>query len=230
MAKERVCKILTPGSMAFEPACELQRRLVERVREDRSLAFLILLEHEPVITIGRRGSERNILTPAAVLQREGVHVAEVDRGGDVTYHGPGQIVGYPIFALDDERRDVHKYLRALEALLIRTMARFGIHAARKNGYTGVWVGPEKLASIGVGFRQWICFHGFALNVDPNLAHFDLIHPCGLRGVRMTSMSRLLGRPVEVAEVHPHLVDEFAREFGFERMEPMSEDGPTAPAD
>ena len=218
MLDPRVCTLVTPGLVPYPLAYALQRRLIDQVKADRALSFLILLEHPPVLTIGRRGSDKNIIAPRSVLDREGVEVVEIDRGGDVTYHGPGQIVGYPIMALDGERRDVHKYLRSLEALLIRTVAHFGVRGEQRKGFTGVWVGHEKLASIGVGFTNWICFHGFALNVDPNLKHFDLIHPCGLKGVQMTSIARLLGRSVSVEEVNERLVPEFAAEFGFDKIE------------
>jgi len=217
MSNPRTCTVLQPGLMAYPAACALQQALVSTVRRDRDRAFLLLLEHPPVLTIGRRGSERNIVVPRSVLKREGIDVVETDRGGDITYHGPGQLVGYPIVALQGRGRDVHKYLRSLEALLIRTAAHFGIEAGRKQGFTGVWVGPRKLASIGVAFRAWTSFHGFALNVNPNMKHFALIHPCGLVGVQMTSLSQRAGRPVCVNDVMPILTAEFAAEFGFDRV-------------
>jgi lipoate-protein ligase B len=218
MDNPRKCTVLQPGRLAYGPAYQLQRQLIEIVRKDRARAFLILVEHAPVLTIGRRGTDRSIRVPRATLKREGIEVFEVDRGGDVTYHGPGQIVGYPILALDGKRRDVHQYLRSLEALLIRTVARLGVRAERRKGFTGVWVGQRKLASIGVGFTSWICFHGFALNVDPNMRHFELIHPCGLPGVQMTSLAELTGRRVSLAEVNERLLPEFAAEFEFDQID------------
>ena len=153
------------------------------------------------------------------LASEGVEVHESGRGGDVTYHGPGQLVGYPIIRLDLHGRDVHRYLRDLEEVLIRVLARFGIEGTRAEGMTGVWVGAEKVAAIGVAISRWVTWHGVAINVDTNLDRFDLIVPCGIRGRRVTSLGRLLGRQITVAEVKPHLVECMVDVFGFDGARP-----------
>jgi len=208
--------VLDVGRAAYEPTLRLQERLVEDVlagAEER--AYLVLVEHEPpVITLGRGSREAHVLVSRERLAREGVEVHEAGRGGDVTYHGPGQLVGYPILRLDLHGRDVRRYLRDLEEVLIRVLARFGLAGRRAEGLTGVWAGEEKVAAIGVAVRRWVTFHGFALNVSTNLSHFDLIVPCGLRGRGVTSLSRLLGRAVAVDEVKPAVVECLTDGFGL----------------
>ena len=217
--------IVQAGLMNYDAAYALQKRLVERVKAaPDSRAYLILVEHPPVLTIGRSGDESDFLVDHDRLAREGISVREIDRGGRTTYHGPGQLVGYPILALRENRRDVHAYLRMLEATLIAALGRWGINPARREGLTGVWAGRDKIASIGVGFTRWVSFHGFALNVEPDLSHFGLIHPCGLQDVAVTSMAKLLGRHVALDEVKPAIVEEFCREFGFDRaVEPSADE-------
>ena len=208
--------VVQAGRMEYDRAYALQKRLVERVKAAPGVeAYLIIVEHPPVLTIGRSGDETDFLVDRDRLAREGITVREIDRGGRTTYHGPGQLVGYPIIALQDGNRDVHAFLRTLEAVLISALSGFGIEAERREGLTGVWVGPSKIAAIGVGFTRWVSFHGFALNVDPDLAHFGLIHPCGLQGIGITSMAKLLGRPVNLAEVSPTVVEGFRSRFGFD---------------
>jgi len=178
-------------------------------------AYLILVEHDPpVITVGRGTRGDNIRASQERLAHEGVEVCETARGGDVTYHGLGQIVGYPILRLDLHGRDVHRYMRDLEKVLIRTLARFGVTGGRAAGQTGVWVASEKIAAIGVAVRRWVTWHGFALNVSTNLSHFGLIVPCGITDKGVTSLAQLLGRPVGVAEVKPVIVECMAEVFGF----------------
>ena len=150
-----------------------------------------------------------------------MRVIETNRGGDVTYHGPGQIVGYPILPLAFHGKDVHRYLRRLEAFLIATLWEYGIKAERKEGFTGVWTPTGKIASIGVAISHWISWHGFALNVAPNLEHFKLIHPCGLVGVKITSMEKILGRAPDRREVESRLIAHFRAEFGFEEGRTIS---------
>jgi len=210
--------ILRWPTLAYDEALAFQRRLVaDYAGRPRDEGTLILLEHPPVITIGRSGSRRNILARDAELARAGVAVRETNRGGDVTYHGPGQVVGYPILPLAFHGRDVHAYLRRLERVLILALADFGIRAFRRDGLTGVWTEAGKIASIGVAIARWVAYHGFALNVAPNLAHFDLIHPCGLEGVRMTSMEKLLGSAPPREAVEQRLVRHFAAEFHFHEV-------------
>jgi len=211
---ELIC--LDIGRAAYEPTVCLQRRLLEEVKaapEER--AYLVLVEHDPpVITLGRGSRAAHVTASRDRLAREGVEVHESSRGGDVTYHGPGQIVGYPILRLDLHGRDVHRYLRDLEDVVIRCLARFGVTGVRSPGQTGVWVAGEKVAAVGVAVSRWVTWHGFALNVSPNLSHFGLIVPCGIRDKGVTSLARLLGRPVTVAEVKRGVVESMCDVFGF----------------
>jgi len=202
---------------AYKPTLDLQLRLHEEVRSsDRELAYLLLIEHDrPVITLGRSAKAEHIITSRKILKAEGIGVYHADRGGDVTYHGPGQLVGYPIIRLDLHGRSIHGYMRNLEEVIIRVLARFDIIAERVPGLTGVWIGEEKIAAIGVAVRRWITYHGFALNVLPNLSHFDLIVPCGISDKRVTSMERLLDRPVSIEEVKPVLIQCMIDVFGFD---------------
>lgn len=189
------------GRMAYNRAWALQRAVVRARQEERIPDVVLLTEHPPVITVGRAGRTSNILVSREMLAARGVDVYEVERGGDVTYHGPGQLVGYPIINLRALDEDVVRYVRLLEAALISTVGAWGIAAGRLRGYPGAWVGGAKIAAIGVAVKRKVTMHGFALNVDPELAHFDLINPCGL-GRPVTSMSRLLGRPVSLKEMSP----------------------------
>lgn len=171
------------GCLPYGEALELQRRLALDRIAGRIPDRLLLLEHPPVVTLGRTSQA------AHVIQSDGVEVFEVERGGDVTYHGPGQLVGYPILDLTGYRRDLHWYLRTLEAALIQALATLGILGDRRTGFTGVWTNGRKIASIGVHVKQWVTWHGFALNVSTNLQAFDRIVPCGIPGVEMTSVER-----------------------------------------
>jgi lipoyl(octanoyl) transferase len=175
---------------------------------------LLLVEHPHVLTLGVRGGRgrAHILATPDALASRGVEVHETGRGGDVTYHGPGQIVGYPIIDLNPDRRDVHRYVRDLETVLIRTAADYGIVAGRVEGLTGVWVGNEKLAAIGVRIARWITSHGFAFNVTTDLDYFNLIVPCGIADRGVTSLVRLLGRPVDPAEVQNRIIEHFCNVF------------------
>jgi lipoyl(octanoyl) transferase len=166
---------------------------------------LLLVEHPPVITLGRRGDARHVLVPIAPVLR-------VSRGGDVTYHGPGQLVGYPILDLDRRGRDVDRYLRMLEEVLIAVAGRFGLVARRQRGWTGVWLGRDKLAAIGVGIRRWVTMHGFALNVADLRAEFAAIVPCGLAGIGVTSLEQALGHRPAMLDVENRVIEEFQRVF------------------
>jgi lipoyl(octanoyl) transferase len=181
--------------MAYREALLLQRDLARR-RIEKALPqdLLLLVEHPPVITLGRGTHPGNVVAPREFLNARGVELCEVERGGDVTFHGPGQLVGYPIYDLSEHRQDVHWFLRALEEALIGALAHCGIVGERRAGYTGVWTGrgTRKIASIGVHVKQWVTWHGFALNVATDLSYFDLIVACGIPGVIMTSMQRELG--------------------------------------
>jgi lipoate-protein ligase B len=198
------------GRIAYGECLEIQRRLVPLRGAGRVPDLLLLCEHPPVVTIGRSGGREHVGEAVAC---HGVPVVEVERGGDVTYHGPGQLVGYPILALRGEERDLHGLLRALEEVVIRTVADFGIGAERQAGLTGVWAGKNKLCAIGVAVRRWVTLHGFALNVNVDLQPFGWIVPCGLHGHGVTSMERLLGAPQDLAAVRAAVTHHFRAVFG-----------------
>lgn len=189
------------GTVGYREAFQLQEGLVADVsREERRERFL-LVEHPPVYTIGRGGDEENVLDPS-------IEVVRINRGGDITFHGPGQLVGYPIVRLGKRGKDLRRYLRFLEEVLIRAVADFGVSSFREPGKTGVWTDFGKLASIGVAVRRWVTMHGFALNVNNDLTWFDRIHPCGIRGCSMTSLKELCGHEVPMAEVKARVAVRF----------------------
>ena len=202
------------GLVPYADALALQRQLVEERRHGRIGDVLLLVEHPHVLTLGVRGDggRSHILAAPDVLASRGVDVHEAGRGGDITYHGPGQIVGYPIIDLKPDRCDVHRYVRDLEEVLIRVAADYGLTGERVSGLTGVWVGGEKVAAIGVRIARWITSHGFALNVTANLDYFNLIVPCGIADRGVTSLSQLLGRPVDRREVEDRVVQRFTEVF------------------
>jgi lipoyl(octanoyl) transferase len=202
------------GVVPYADGLDLQRELVERRKAAEIPDQLLLLEHPPVITLGvkTRNDRSHVVATPQTLEDEGVEVFESGRGGDVTYHGPGQLVGYPILDLRPDRCDVHRYVRDLEEVLIRTAATFGIVAGRMPGLTGAWVGDEKLAAIGVRIARWITSHGFALNVSTNLSHFGLIVPCGISDKGVTSLEKLLRRPLPMADVEAAVLEGFCAVF------------------
>ncbi len=203
------------GRVPYGEGLELQQRLVAE-RQARGVGDqLLLLEHEPVFTLGRNARRENVLFPAEELRRRGFEVFETGRGGDVTYHGPGQLVGYPILELPPGRRDVHRYVRDLEEVMIRVCADYGVDAWRVAGLTGTWVGSDKIGAIGVRIARWVTSHGFAFNVATDLSAFELIVPCGIRGRGVTSLERLLGRPVAMEEVTDRLTRRFCEVFDCE---------------
>lgn len=182
----------TLGTMPYAEALELQRSVAAaRISGDIPEDVLLLMEHPPVVTLGRSSKDAHLTASPELLQLRGVELFEVERGGDVTFHGPGQLVGYPIIDLKRHKQDLHWYLRTVEQALIDTLEALGIAAGRNTGYTGVWTGGKKIASIGVHARDWVTWHGFALNVTTDLAYFDLIVPCGIQDVTMTSIAREL---------------------------------------
>ncbi|NWG13148.1 MAG: lipoyl(octanoyl) transferase LipB [Acidobacteria bacterium] len=201
------------GRIDYESALDLQLRLCEAKKRGMEPDVLLLLEHPPVITLGRNGNWHNLVVPDEVLQARGVARFETDRGGDITFHGPGQLVGYPILRLEPGERDVHLYMRRLEECLIRMLAAYGIRAYRDPRYTGVWTGDGKIAAMGVHLSRWVTRHGFALNVNTDLSYYDLIIPCGIAGKGVTSMCRVLARPIELGDVAVRAALEFAVLFG-----------------
>ncbi|HKP86360.1 MAG TPA: lipoyl(octanoyl) transferase LipB [Blastocatellia bacterium] len=204
-----VCEARWLGLINYSDGLRLQERAVERLRAGEGAEQLLLLEHPHVFTLGRGADGRNILATREQLESHSIEVHETGRGGDVTYHGPGQLVGYPIINLKPDRCDVHRYVRDIEEVLIRTVADFGVKGGRISGLTGVWVGDEKIAAIGVRIARWVTSHGFALNVNTDLKYFQMIVPCGITDKGVTSLSRLLDRQADMKEV----ARSFARRFG-----------------
>ena len=207
-----VCRAFRLGLIDYEAALQLQNQLAEARMEERTGDVLLLLQHPPVITMGKSGKVHNVLDPQAI-QRKSMKVIYTDRGGDVTYHGPGQLVIYPILNLRLHGLSVPGYVWKLEETTIRLLARYGIEAARVEKMRGVWVGKEKIAALGVHLSRWVSKHGLALNVNTNLDPFDLINPCGT-GRRATSMAGILGRELSMEEVESGMIQSFAEVFGM----------------
>jgi len=215
-SSSKECWLIDLGRIAYAPACELQRRAVEARKAGAIPDILFLCEHPHVITLGRNGKPENLRANERVLQQMNVEFHPTDRGGDITYHGPGQIVGYPILDLAAHRRDVRWYVQQLEEITIRATRDFGIEASRIEGLHGIWVdtpsGSEKLAALGVHLSRWVTSHGFAYNVSTDLRYFDLIVPCGITDKRATSLERALGRSVDNHEVATALARHFGNVF------------------
>jgi lipoyl(octanoyl) transferase len=212
------CAVVDLGLIAYAEAWELQKRVVAARKTGTIEDVLLFCEHPHVITQGRSGKSSNLLASENVLRQKGVEYFATSRGGDITYHGPGQIVGYPILNLGAIKRDVVWYVRTLEEAMIRATAEFGIAAARETGKTGIWVGDraaEKLGAIGVHISRWVTSHGFAYNVATDLRYFDLIVPCGLAQRKATSLEKLLGRCVGLSEVKPRLAAHLGEVFGLQ---------------
>jgi len=222
--------IIGVGRMPYEEALAVQRRLAA-ARIDRSLDHdvLLLVEHPPVITLGRASKDEHLVASREALAARGIALHEIERGGDVTFHGPGQLVGYPIFDLTGHREDLHWFLRQIEQALIQALAAFGIVSARSEGLAGVWTGGRKIASIGIHVKQWVTWHGFALNVTTDLRYFDLIVPCGIPNVVMTSVARELGARTP-RDIWARAIDNVVLGFAetFDRM-PRMEELPPLPA-
>ncbi len=200
------------GVVDYDDALAMQMAMLA-ARIDGSIGdTLLMMEHPHVFTLGRGADEGFIIG-----NRDDVPIRRVSRGGEVTYHGPGQLIGYPILKLEGRDRDVTKYLRNLEAAMIDALAKFGIEAGRRDGMTGVWVGARKIASIGVGIRRWTTWHGFALNVSTDLSYFDSIVPCGIEGCRMTSVGEMTNRAVSVREFADVMRESFARVFNYSEI-------------
>ena len=201
------------GLVSYADGLELQRALVDDRKAGRIPNTLLLLQHPHVLTIGvKKDGRQHILAPAEVLTERGVEVFETGRGGDVTYHGPGQLVGYPIFNLDPDRRDVHKYVRDLEEVMIRVCADYGLAADRVKGMSGTWISDAKIGAIGVRISRWVTSHGVAFNVTTDLDFFNLIVPCGIADKAVTSLAAQLGHPVPMAEVEDAFIRHFSAVF------------------
>ncbi len=215
---QRELWVVDAGLVPYAQGVALQEAVHRARRAGTVPDTLLLLEHPPVITLGRGADQGNLLVDRESLAARGVEVHETARGGDVTYHGPGQLVGYPIFDLNDHGRDVHRFLRSIEVSLIHALASWGLTGERVPGLTGVWVGWEKVAAIGIGVRQWVTWHGFALNVNNSLDAFSLIVPCGIRDRGVTSLQALLARDVPLDEASAAVVAGFAAEFNSTPVE------------
>lgn len=208
------------GKKKYFPMWDLQKEWVKEIDQQKRFQALLLLEHDHVYTLGRGSHLENMLISEEMCKEKGIELAEIDRGGDVTYHGPGQLVGYPLIVLDRWKNDAHLYLRKLEETIIKTIAHFDLEGERKAPYTGVWVKDEKIAAIGVKFNRgqrskaFITSHGFALNVNTDISMFQYIIPCGIREYGVTSIEKLIGQQVDMDEVVRVYQGEFVREFGF----------------
>lgn len=208
-------RFLDLDHLAYTEALALMRGLVELKKGSAQPEILMLLEHEPVLTMGRRSQDSEILTTRKCLKDQGISVHRIERGGLITYHGPGQLVAYTIFDLKHMRLGVSELVSGLESVVIDTLADFDIQAGRNEGFRGVWVGKEKIASIGIAVRRGITFHGMALNYDPDLAHFEMINPCGLEGVKMTSISKICRTPINSIQLRKVLTGHLAKIFNLE---------------
>ena len=207
-----VCNVLDIGLKDYMEAYGLQKKILSKRIKNEIPDTLILTEHPPTFTIGRKGGRGNILVSNEILKKNGIKVYEVDRGGDITYHGPGQIVCYPIINLAEWNKDIHLYLRSLEEVIIKFLSHFKITAVRINDYTGVWIGNGKIAAIGIGVSKWTTFHGFCININPNKEHFRMITPCGIRDKKVTSLYELTGRQIDMQKVKQILITEFGNCF------------------
>lgn len=207
-------QVVQIGRIDYREALTYQEKLMSLRQAEVTGDILLLLEHPPVLTIGRRGTADNILVPGEVLQKNGAEVYEVSRGGDVTYHGPGQIVGYPIMNLANYGKDIKNYVWKIEEVFIRLLKNeYGIDASRdEKKYTGVWVGNEKVTAIGIAVKHWITMHGFAFNVNTDLEHFKWINPCGITDRGVTSLQKLLGHPLDFGRVNELVIRYFCEVF------------------
>ncbi len=218
--------ILKLDTVPYDEALELQKKLVELRSRDCIHDTLILLEHPPVFTVTREATRRNLLASPQALAEKGITVHQTNRGGDITYHGPGQLVGYPIISLKDRGKDLHRYIRSLEEMIILVLQEYGIRGYRDSINAGVWVEGDKIAAIGIAVKSsWTTMHGFAFNISPDLSHYSFIVPCGIVGRGVTSLAKILGKPVGRQELQEQLVHYFGevfevttREISIEQMQ------------
>ena len=212
MESRNILAVADLGVVDYGAALDLQTAMVAARLDDRINDTLLMMEHPHVFTLGRGADERFI-----VANPHGIPSYRVSRGGQVTYHGPGQLIGYPILKLEGRSRDVTKYLRSLEDAMIDALRQFGLDADRRTGLTGIWIGAQKIASIGVGIRRWVTYHGFALNVSTDLSFFDSIVPCGIEGCQMTSICKLSGRQISMREFRASMQESFAQVLGYDTV-------------
>lgn len=205
------------GLIDYEECYKAQRETVARRKLGEIGDTLILAEHNNVFTVGRTGCKANLLVDEAYLRQQGIKVLDVDRGGDITFHGPGQLVVYPVIKLKEKWRDLHKYMRNLEDVAIKFLKRYSVRSGRKPGRTGVWVSGRKVASIGIGVSNWVTYHGLSVNIKPDLEFFDMIYPCGLRDARVTSLSALCGKEISMEEAKDAILSDFDSVFNSGRI-------------
>jgi len=210
-----VCRAIDLGRVDYEEAFALQKREVERLQRNEGDDVLLFVEHPHVITVGRNADGSALIADRRLIEARGARVVATDRGGDVTYHGPGQLVGYPIVRLEAHRRDIRRYVHDLEDVLIATLADFGVSAGRHPDHRGVWVQNRKIASLGIRISRWVTSHGFALNVSTDLSYFSLMNPCGIQGCAMTSLETELATPVTSAAVRDRVIAHFGNVFARE---------------
>ena len=211
------------GLIDYQEAWDLQRIIFNQVVDKEIQDTLILLEHPHTYTLGKVADKKNLVGGKDYLEKNKISVFEIDRGGDITYHGPGQIVGYPIIKLEDWEKDTHKYLRALEEVIIMTCKNYGLDAGRNPKYTGVWIGNRKIAAIGVKISRWVTMHGFAFNVNTDLSLFNGIIPCGISDKEVTSLEKELAKKeINISEVKTILLENFKKVFGYDIVEEISE--------
>jgi lipoate-protein ligase B len=204
--------VLDLGQKNYRETWDLQKEL-HRLRVESAIPdTMILVEHEPVVTMGKSGKEKNLLLPRSLLKEEGIEYYDIERGGDVTFHGPGQLVGYLIFDIKKGLTGIKPFMHKIEDAVIETLRAFGIESCRKENLIGIWTSKGKICSIGVAVQRWVSFHGFALNVNTDLKYFDLIVPCGIAGITMTSMAQNLGNTVAISDVKEKIIDSFTDIF------------------
>ncbi|NQT45975.1 MAG: lipoyl(octanoyl) transferase LipB [Candidatus Omnitrophica bacterium] len=211
---KKECQIIDLGLSDYREALLAQKSIVEDRKADKREDALIITEHRPVFTVGRSGSLKNLLADSSSLKASGIDILRVDRGGDITFHGPGQLVAYPIIKLRDEERDIHKFLRRLENIAISFLGEFEIEVRRREGMTGVWVGESKVVSIGIGLSRWVTYHGLSINICPDMRHFSMIVPCGIEGCKTVSMQEILGQEIDMSYCKNLFAELFLKEFSY----------------
>ena len=220
--ENRILTYCNLGITDYKEAWDLQRLIFNQVVSGESLDTFVLLEHPNTYTLGKIADKKNLIGSSKYLGENNISVYEIDRGGDITYHGPGQIVGYPIINLENWKKDTHKYLRALEEVIILTCKNYGLDAIRNPKYTGVWIGDKKIAAIGIKISRWVTMHGFAFNVNTDLSLYNGIVPCGIKDKEVTSLQKGLNREINISEVKVALLENFKLVFNYESVKEINE--------
>lgn len=219
----KTLKIIDVGTLAYEDTYFLQKRLAREIKLKERDDHIMLAEHPAVFTVGRSGSGKNILIDPGIIRDKGIRVIDVDRGGDVTFHGKGQLVAYPVFDLNKHAKDVRLFIRNLERVLELTVSLYGIAADTEIEHTGLWAGGRKIAFIGIAVTNWVTYHGISINANVDLEYFSMIRPCGIDGLKVTSLREILNRPVDIEALKESLLKKFCEVFGFERLYRYPED-------